>query len=228
MSRFLITGASSGIGHQVWEWLDPHGTEGLGFDVHRLGRTDCDFNDAGAVTQALRALAQAHGPLDGIFHAAGVALVSPLRMTTDLNWSESMMAATSAFGILRAVASKGVMNDGGSVVLMSSVAAQRGAPGMAAYSAGKGAVDALTRSAAIELAPRGIRVNAIAAGAVRTPMHDRITARMTQGAQDAYVAAHPLGFGSAEVVAREAIRLLTDAPWTTGTVVVLDGGFLAK
>jgi NAD(P)-dependent dehydrogenase (short-subunit alcohol dehydrogenase family) len=137
-----------------------------------------------------------------------------------------MMCADSAFAILRAAASKGVMADGGSIVLMSSVAAHRGTAGMVAYSAGKGAIEAMVRSAAAELAPRRIRVNALAAGAFRSPMHDRITKRMPQAAQDAYSASHPLGFGSVEDVARAVLNLL-DEPWTTGTVRIVDGGYLS-
>lgn len=228
MKHILVTGASSGIGKAVYEALDPDGVEGLGFKVTRMDRGDCNFDVPDDVTAWVKEQAQQDGPFDGVFHAAGWAKVAPLRLTTDDDVSDGLTSYLSAFGILRAMASKGVMNDGASVVLMSSVAAQRGSPGMCAYSAGKGAIDALTRSAAVELAPRRIRVNAIAAGAVRTPMHDRITSRMTQGAQDAYVAAHPLGFGEVDDVVAQALWLLDGAPWTTGSVVVVDGGFLAK
>jgi NAD(P)-dependent dehydrogenase (short-subunit alcohol dehydrogenase family) len=62
----------------------------------------------------------------------------------------------------------------------------------------------MVRAAAVELAPKRIRVNAVAAGAFRSPMHDRITARMPGAAVDAYAASHPLGFGSLEAV-RDAV-----------------------
>lgn len=232
MKRFLVTGSTSGIGSSVFDELDVADAFGGIGQVRRaraMTRIDCDFNDAEAVTRWIVEAADNFGALDGVFHAAGVAQVVPLRMTTAAIWNAAMMAATSAIGILRAVAIKGVMKDGGSVVLMSSVAAHSGTPGMVAYSAGKGAIEAMARAAAVELAPRGIRVNCIAAGAVRTPMHERITSRMTQGARDAYVGAHPLGFGSVEAVRDTALHLLSDSSrWTTGTTVVVDGGYLAK
>ena len=232
MKHYLITGTTSGIGQAVASGIEAVADKSgviTPIFTSSMWRQSCDFSDLDAVTKIVAEWAIERGPFDGVFHAAGVAKVAPLRLTSATDWAEAMMAATSAFGILRAVSAKGIMKDGGSVVLMSSVAAQRGAPGMCAYSAGKGAIEALTRSAAVELAPRGIRVNAIAAGAVRTPMHDRITSRMTQPAQDGYVAAHPLGFGSVEAVRDAALYLLGDASkWTTGTVMVVDGGFLAK
>lgn len=226
MKHILITGATSGIGAAVVASLiDPQRECRVGI----VGRNDCDFNDADAVMRVVVECARIHGPLDGVFHAAGAERVAPLRLSTQRDWHDCMACATSAYGILRAVAAKGVMNTGGSVVLMSSVAAHRGVPGMAAYSAGKAAVEALARSAAVELASRGIRVNAIAAGAVRTPMHERITGKMPQAAQDAYVAAHPLGFGTVDAVREAALHLLgNDSRWTTGTTMVVDGGYLAK
>jgi NAD(P)-dependent dehydrogenase (short-subunit alcohol dehydrogenase family) len=222
--RYLITGASSGLGASIALALrEKH-------EVMTLGRRPTDTlqclaigRDMQTVTDAIKFRCDG---LAGIIHCAGIELVSPLRMTPDHSYGEAMFAADSAFAILRAAASKGVMADGGSIVLMSSVAAHRSTAGMVAYSAGKGAIEAMVRSAAAELAPRRIRVNALAAGAFRSPMHDRITKRMPQAAQDAYSASHPLGFGSVEDVARAVLNLL-DEPWTTGTVRIVDGGYLS-
>jgi NAD(P)-dependent dehydrogenase (short-subunit alcohol dehydrogenase family) len=81
--------------------------------------------------------------------------------------------------------------------------------------------------AAIELAQRRIRVNCVAAGAFRSPMHERIVKRMPSG-EDAYAAKHPLGIGPVEAVRDAVLHLLSDASrWTTGTTVVVDGGYLA-
>lgn len=221
--RYLITGATSGLGLSIAAAL-----LATGADLLRIGRKHADFNNPAELTNVIRECAPEFGAADGIVHCAGAELVAPLRMTSDEQYRAAMMAADSAFAILRAAASKGVMADGGSIVLMSSVAAHRGTAGMAAYSASKAAIEGMARSAAVELAARRIRVNCVAAGAFRSPMHDRITKRLPQTGQDAYAAAHPLGIGEVEAVRDAVLHLLSDAArWTTGSTVVVDGGYLA-
>lgn len=224
--NILITGLSGGLGGAVAQLLSVErglSVFGVGREPHATIRWDFERAPMIETTKMLRDIP---APFDGIVHCAGAEVVAPLRLTSDEQFRKAMMAADSAFALLRAAASKGVMQDGGSIVLMSSVAAHRGTAGMVAYSAGKGAIEAMVRAAAVELAPRGIRVNALAAGAFRSPMHDRITKRMPAAAQEGYAAAHPLGIGSADDVARAVLALL-DEPWTTGTVRIVDGGFLA-
>jgi NAD(P)-dependent dehydrogenase (short-subunit alcohol dehydrogenase family) len=122
-----------------------------------------------------------------------------------------------------------LVKDGGSVILMSSVSAVRGTAGMSIYSASKGAIESLAQSAAIELAPRRIRVNAIRAGAFESPMHERIVARLTPEQYDAYCAKHPLGIGRAIDVAQMAVYLMSDAGrWITGSSMCVDGGYSCK
>lgn len=233
VSRYLISGATSGLGLSILHALRERGDSvfAIGRDIarltNRLGSTcmaDVDLSDLAATTQAVRDA----GTFDGLIHCAGAEVVSPLRLTTDAQYRTAMIAADSAFGILRAAASKGVMADGGSIVLMSSVAAHRGTAGMAAYSASKAAIEGMARSAAVELAARRIRINCVAAGAFRSPMHERITKRMPQASQDTYAAAHPLGIGEVDAVRVAVLHLLSDAArWTTGSTMVVDGGYLA-
>jgi NAD(P)-dependent dehydrogenase (short-subunit alcohol dehydrogenase family) len=225
--RYLITGAHGGLGGALHHALRARGDEvvAVARGAHSLPQIviNWDFSaDAAETTKMVKAI----GPFDSIIHCAGAEVVAPLRLTSDEQYRKAMIAADSAFAILRAAASKGVMAEGGSIVVMSSVAAHRGTAGMVAYSAGKAAIEGMVRAAAVELAPKRIRVNAVAAGAFRSPMHDRITARMPGSAVDNYASAHPLGFGSVEAV-RDAVLGLLAEPWTTGTVRVVDGGYLA-
>lgn len=230
MKRYLVTGARGGLGWAVQHALRMRGETMITMargDDHSLPPPNINW-DFGASGEETTKVIKSLGPLDGIVHCAGVEVIAPLRLTSDAHYRVAMMAADSAFAILRAAACKGVMADGGSIVLMSSVAAHRGTAGMVAYSAGKAAIEAMVRCAALELAPRRIRVNAVAAGAFRSPMHERILQRMPDTAQDGYEKAHPLGTGATDAVRDAVLHLLSDASsWTTGTTLVVDGGFLA-
>lgn len=188
------------------------------------------LDDADLVAELVRSIASDHGQLDGILHCAGAELVRPMRMTKRAQVDMVFGAAVNAsLGIARAVSQKGVASDGASLVFMSSVASARGTAGMVAYSAAKAAVDGMVRALACELAPRRIRVNSIAAGAVRTEMHDRIGRSLSEEGMADYERRHLLGFGRPEDVANAALFLLSDASsWITGTALRVDGGFSAR
>lgn len=204
--RYLVTGATGGAGSKVCE------------QIERCG---------GLVVMKPRNQDAVGDQFDGVFHAAGVERLEPLR---DLGADKDDPALALAINLLAmAGARRGLVKDGGSIVLMSSVAAVRGTPGMAAYSAGKAAIEALARSAAVELAPRKIRVNCIRAGAFRSPMHERISKRLTDEQHQAYFERHPLGFGTTDDIAQAAIFLLSDASrWVTGACFPIDGGYTAR
>jgi NAD(P)-dependent dehydrogenase (short-subunit alcohol dehydrogenase family) len=120
----------------------------------------------------------------------------------------------------------------GAVVNMSSVQSQAGFKGWAAYAAAKGGIDALTRQTAVDLAPHGIRVNAIAPGTIMTPLNEKIFA--THPDPKALIAswnqAHPLGrFGEPSEVGEAVLFLASDrASFITGEILRVDGGLVVR
>jgi NAD(P)-dependent dehydrogenase (short-subunit alcohol dehydrogenase family) len=114
------------------------------------------------------------------------------------------------------------LNDGGSLVSISSLNGRQPAAGMSAYCSAKAGLSMLTQVAALELAPRGIRVNAVAPGFVHTPLTEGAT--LIPGIVEEYIENTPLGrAGTPEDIA-EAVVFLTKAPWLTGEVLDLNGG----
>lgn len=240
----LITGGSSGLGRAVAEAVARCGArvvivgrdqgrldatlDALVGSGHRLAVGELD-NLEGAAALVSRAAIE-NGGLDGIFHAAGSELLLPARLTKTKHVEAVMGAAVlGGLGIAKAAGGSGVMNPGASVVMMSSAAARRGRPGMVVYSAAKASIEGLVRSLACELAPRSIRVNAIAAGGVRTAMHERLTRSLPETAVAAYEAAHPLGFGNPGDVANAALFLFSDASrWMTAATLDIDGGYIGS
>lgn len=242
--HLLVTGASSGLGRAAAIAL-----AGAGGRVSLIGRDEGRLEDtrtalAGTghsvvpaaladletTADLIKTVAGEHGAFDGIFHAAGSELVRPMRMFKNDHAARLFDAALyGSLGIARAAASRGVMNDGASLVFMSSVAGLRGTAGMVGYSAAKAAVDGMVRSLACELAPRRIRVNSIAAGAVQTEMHARLAKTLGDAAIGDYERRHLLGFGRPDDIANAALFLLGDASvWMTGTTLSVDGGYTAQ
>lgn len=239
----LITGASSGIGRATSILLSQLGARLIlaGRNKERLDQTArqlegsdhsieaFDLTDIDGISQWLKAVASRVGALDGLVHSAGVHITRPLRFLSDESVQEVMSINFGAgLALAKGLRQKGAYNAGASIVYLSSVMGLVGQPGVAAYAASKGAIVALTKSLAMELARDGIRVNCVAPAQVKTEMAEAMQESLSQEQIAVIEAMHPLGIGTPLDVAYAIAFLLADTGrWITGTTLVVDGGYTA-
>ena len=243
MERFagktiVVTGASSGLGRSCAIRLAQEGADlvlvGRNEDALRTVAPECnpkacvcDVTDEAALKSLVSELKKDVGPIYGWVLAAGIHDLRPLMMESShslLNmWAVNVQGC---LGFLGTALKSRLVARGGSIVLFSSAAARAGGAGIVSYAASKGAIEAATRSLALELASQRIRVNAVAPGIVHTPMSESYLSKLSAEQVAHLEAKHPFGFGQPEDIAGPVAFLLSeDARWITGSVLVVDGGY---
>lgn len=239
--RILVTGASGDIGACVARSLSGLGAEVVlsgrdaarleaaaeGLDGRRCGIEPFDLARLDEIPRWMKQVAEKHGPLYGLAHCAGVSSVMPIRVAKWEKAEEVMRVNWGAsWSLAKGFRQKGVFAAGESkIVFISSTAGLVGEVAMSAYSASKGAVDAMTRSLAAEFAPDGIRVNSVAPGFIKTAMNARYLETISPDQLAALEKRHPLGFGATEDIASAIAFLLADTGrWITGITLAIDGG----
>jgi NAD(P)-dependent dehydrogenase (short-subunit alcohol dehydrogenase family) len=240
----IVTGATSGIGRATAETFARESAS-----IVLVGRNESVLKEVAAIVRAgggeaaacavdlttpesadavVKAALDAYGQIDVLVNAAGVIASGTLEQTTDTMWDEMIAVNLSApFRLMRAAAPY-LRARRGAVVNVSSVNGLRSFPGVLAYCVSKAGVDHLTRCAAIEMAPLGVRVNAVNPGVTVTNLH-----RRSGMDEDRYAAflerskeTHPLGRpGRPDEIAELIVFLASDrAAWMTGETIPIDGG----
>ena len=239
----IVTGASSGIGRACALALASEGAAivAVGRRRKRLAETVARVESAGSravavegdvreertATEAVRAAVDRLGGLDSLVNAAGVIGSGSIQDTPPEEWDRQMDANLRSVYLMTRAATPALIERRGSIVNLSSVAGLRPYANLAAYCVSKAALDQLTRCAALELAPHGVRVNAVNPGVVVTELHTVTNAVPDYpGFLERSKATHPIGrVGTPEEVASVVLFLLADAAgWITGVTWSGDGG----
>jgi NAD(P)-dependent dehydrogenase (short-subunit alcohol dehydrogenase family) len=240
----LITGSAAGIGlataqvfaaqgaHVYIADVDGEGADRAAKDLLAKGlkasAMAVDVSRGQDVSALMRAIEQQHKRLDVVVNNAGINVRTEFRNMTDADWVRLrevnldgiIRIARDAFPLLKA-------SGRGSLVNLASIMGHRGMRTLAAYGATKGAISALTRGLAVEYAPFGIRVNALAPGFIETALTERVL--KIEAFSKALLEQTPLRrFGTSEDVARAALFFASDeSAFITGAELAVDGGMQA-
>jgi NAD(P)-dependent dehydrogenase (short-subunit alcohol dehydrogenase family) len=252
--QVIVTGASSGIGRAAALRFARSGASVLAVGRNETELNDvagaieveggqaavlaADVTDSSAPDRIVAAALDRFGGLTTVVNAAGIIGSGSVESTTDAQWDAMMdINARAPFRLMRAavpaLCAASLKRDagasaGGTVVNVSSVTGLRSFPGVLAYCVSKAAIDQLTRCAALELAPKGVRVNAVNPGVVVSNLHRR--GGMDEESYAKFLTrsreTHPLGRpGDANEIADLIFFLASDAAaWITGETISIDGG----
>jgi NAD(P)-dependent dehydrogenase (short-subunit alcohol dehydrogenase family) len=165
--------------------------------------------------------------LDGIVHSAGIVFSVPFKFLSVDKLSQIMRVNFEIpYVLTQGIIKSKKIQKNASLIFVSSVAYNTGLIGNSAYSASTGAISAMIKSIALELATQKIRVNAVCPGMVETNLIKEISSVSLEQLKADEQRNYPLGYGKPEDVAHSIVFLLSDASsWITGTNLVIDGGF---
>ena len=235
----IVTGGGSGIGLAIAEKFTQSNirTIIIGRDQKKLDSAkeklgdlcepiSYDVNELTGIPKLIDGLVKRFGKIDILVNNAGINLKKDFTEVTDEDFQKVILTnVTSVFVFSREVVKCMLENNSGVIINISSMAAQYGLPRVIGYSASKNAIDGMTRAMAVELSPKGIRINAIAPGFITTPMTAKAfsddPARLNKA-----MGRTPMGkLGEPADIGDAALFLVSDAAkFITGVILPVDGG----
>ena len=237
----IITGASQGIGKGMAETFSKAGAhvacvsrnkdnlKSVADSLIKNGGVasfyTCDVSSLDAFQNTIKEIAKNHGSVDILVNNAGICKDKLIMRMSEDEWNKVInINLNGAFNGIKAVSQIMIKQRAGRIINISSIVGLIGNPGQANYAASKAGLIGLSKSAAKELAPRGITVNAIAPGYIATDMTDQITDQ----AKESLITKIPLGhIGSPSDIAASALFLASDeAGYITGQTLTVDGGIV--
>ncbi|RWR31983.1 SDR family oxidoreductase [Sinirhodobacter populi] len=247
MQRFetktvVITGAASGMGRAAVHRFSQEGANVVALDIDEAGLKEtvetldpartatqlCDTSDEAAVKTAIDTAARTFGGIDILINNAGIAVQGDVE-TTDFETFRKVFAVNvDGYFLMAKHAMPFLLKSGGAIVMTSSVSGIGGDWNMLAYDASKGAVSNMVRAMAMDYGPRGVRVNAIAPTATKTPLAEGTTEdpEITKAFMDRLSIRR---YGTPEdMAAAMAFLASEDASYITGVILPVDGGMSAS
>ncbi|TDH27338.1 SDR family oxidoreductase [Segetibacter sp. 3557_3] len=235
----IVTGGGSGIGLAIAEKFvnNNYLTIIIGRDQQKLDNAkqqlgdlcvpiSCDLNNLEAIPPMVKKIIAEHGQIDVLVNNAGINMKKEFTEVTDEDFQKIILTnLTSIFVLSREVVKCMLETGNGSIINISSMASQYGIPKVIAYTASKSAIEGMTRAMAVELSPKGIRVNCIAPGFIATEMSAKALNNDPERKGKA-MGRTPMGvLGAPADIGDAAVFLATDgAKYITGVVLPVDGG----
>jgi len=244
--NIIITGASSGIGRATAIAASRQGARLFlfGRNKERLNKTlretenpdshkcySIELTDYAKVSALFDTFYGQKIKFDGLVNCAGISTTLPLVRINEEKLADFFQTNVfAAIHLTKLVSKKKFLPSGGSsIVFISSVMGMVGEQGKTLYGMTKGALISATKSLALELASKKIRINSISPGVVKTTMSENAIYSRNEQALKMIKEKHPLGLGSPEDVANACVFLLSDAAkWITGTNLIVDGGYTTR
>jgi NAD(P)-dependent dehydrogenase (short-subunit alcohol dehydrogenase family) len=241
----LIAGATVGIGRATAILLSQMGAKVIliSSNEDRLketlpvllgqGHSYCllDLSQPDTIEAAIKEITVSQGPIDGLVYCVGVRSRRPLAMLSPNILAEIMQVNFISFvELTRCITKKNRYREGLSIVGVSSISSQRGAPSVTAYAASKGAMESAVRCLAKELAPKKIRLNTVIPAQINTPAYEGLVSmNMNENKEDPMLLRQYLGLGEPEDVANIIALLLSEkSRFISGASLPVDGGFLSS